>query len=55
MSRFTTSQLLWATVLVTGLSLVLGAIHPLVQAGLLVVQLVLLGLCLRSYLQGRAS
>jgi hypothetical protein len=55
MSRYTTSQLLWATLLVTGLSLLLGGLHPLLQAGLFVVQLVLLGLCLRSWLRDRAQ
>ena len=50
-----TSRLLWLTLFVTGVSLLLRDTPPLVQAGLLLVQLVLLGLCVRSWMRGRVA
>ena len=49
----TRSQLLFLTLLVTGVSVVLRGAPVLVQAGLLLLQLVLLGLCVRSWLRGK--
>jgi hypothetical protein len=51
----TTVQLLWATLLVTGLNLVLAGSPVWVQAALLLMQLVLLGLLVRSWLRAKAS